>query len=226
MKKLLLILLCLPLIGLGQGIIPEQNKCISGNCENGFGELEYYIEGAADLDIVQYEGEFKDGKFNGEGNITCNFGGFEGESGYFYIQGNWKNGKLNGNAITILSIQRYLCDLEEWGSTYTTLLQEDVYKYSGEYIDSLRDGFGFMTISTFVYEDENIGQFTDTPEMTTYIGHWKNDEINGFGRYFYPNGNIYEGEWQDNLRHGKGLMIYNDGSIENGIWEDDKYIGK
>ena len=45
---------------------------------------------------LMYNGAFKDGKFNGEGNITCNFGGFEGETGYFYIQGNWKNGKLDG----------------------------------------------------------------------------------------------------------------------------------
>mgnify|MGYP006441038955 CR=1 FL=1 len=33
MKKLLLILLCLPLIGFGQ--------CISGDCENGYGTSSY-----------------------------------------------------------------------------------------------------------------------------------------------------------------------------------------
>tara|TARA_B100000900_G_scaffold366503_1_gene342425 strand:- start:189 stop:344 length:156 start_codon:yes stop_codon:yes gene_type:complete len=34
MKKLLLILLCLPMIGFGQ--------CISGDCENGYGTFDAY----------------------------------------------------------------------------------------------------------------------------------------------------------------------------------------
>ena len=60
MKKLLLILLCLPVIGFGQ--------CTSGDCENGYGTLTY-ASGS------KYVGEFKDGSFNGQGTYTSSDGG-------------------------------------------------------------------------------------------------------------------------------------------------------
>ena len=43
-------------------------------------------------------------------------------------------------------------------STYSTLLQETIIKYSGQYKDSLLNGFGFMSINSFSYTsyiDEN-----------------------------------------------------------------------
>ena len=71
MKKLLLILLCLPMIGFGQ--------CISGDCENGYGT--YKIE-----DSSEYVGYFKDGLFNGHGAMTLNDGTIK--------EGLWEYGKL------------------------------------------------------------------------------------------------------------------------------------
>ena len=53
MKKLLLLLLCVPLIGLGQ-------ECISGDCENGYG-IFYYTDNWGLVD--EYEGEFRNGLF-------------------------------------------------------------------------------------------------------------------------------------------------------------------
>ena len=55
MKKLLLILLCLPMIGFGQ--------CISGNCYNGYGTYTY-----ANGD--KYIGEGKKGLRHGNGVFT------------------------------------------------------------------------------------------------------------------------------------------------------------
>jgi hypothetical protein len=55
MKKLLLVLLALPLIGFGQ--------CISGDCVNGYGT---YIINDGD----KYVGEWKDGLRNGQGTYT------------------------------------------------------------------------------------------------------------------------------------------------------------
>ena len=54
MKKLLLILLCLPMIGFGQ--------CISGDCENGYGTFDAYWD--------KYVGEWKNGKMHGQGTLT------------------------------------------------------------------------------------------------------------------------------------------------------------
>ena len=80
MKKLLLILLCLPMIGVGQ--------CISGDCENGQGT---YIWTNGD----KYVGEWKDGKRNGQGTYTWGSGEWEGEK---YV-GEFKGNKQNGDGV-------------------------------------------------------------------------------------------------------------------------------
>ena len=58
MKKLLLILLCLPMIGFGQ-----ETGCISGDCQNGYGTYTYSHGG-------KFVGEFKDAKRHGKGTFT------------------------------------------------------------------------------------------------------------------------------------------------------------
>ena len=75
MKKLLLILLCVPLIGTGQ-----ETGCISGDCINGYGTLTF-----ADGKIT---GEWKNGKANGQGIITW-------DSGDKYV-GEFKDNKKEG----------------------------------------------------------------------------------------------------------------------------------
>jgi len=77
MKKLLLLLMIVPMIGFGQEI-----GCTSGDCENGKGT---YIWENGD----KYSGEFKDGERNGKGTFTDNVGNF-------YI-GEWKDNKYHGN---------------------------------------------------------------------------------------------------------------------------------
>jgi len=72
MKKLLLILLCLPMIGFGQDI-----GCISGDCGNGFGEYRY-----PNGDI--FEGNWRGGLMHGEGTYTSDDGTM--------IKSFWENG--------------------------------------------------------------------------------------------------------------------------------------
>ena len=77
MKKLLLLLLCVPLIGFGQ--------CISGDCENGYGA---YIYDNGD----KYVGEFKKEVRNGQGVFIWGKGKWEGNK---YV-GEWQNDKMHG----------------------------------------------------------------------------------------------------------------------------------
>ena len=72
MKKLVLILLCLPMIGFGQDI-----GCISGDCGNGFGEYRY-----PNGDI--FEGNWRGGLMHGEGTYTSDDGTM--------IKSFWENG--------------------------------------------------------------------------------------------------------------------------------------
>ena len=234
MKKLLLILLCVPLIGIGQGLWPEENECVSGNCDNGYGTYHFYVGGMVDFGEATYEGEFIDGKFNGKGEIVCDLGRFEGDAADYYIIGNWKDGKLHGDAITYNRSQSYeYGDVPEinngdtlwpggYESTYSTLLQETIIKYSGQYEDSLLNGFGLMTINSFRYTDDDI---YEEPYSEIYIGQWDEGLMNGFGRYFYKNGDIYEGDWINDKKQGRGKIIYNDSTVEEGLWQNDKFLG-
>ena len=77
MKKLLLILLCLPMIGFGQ--------CISGDCENGYGT---YTFGKGKSEGDKYVGEWKDGRKHGQGTYTFSDGRV--------FQGLWENNKFLG----------------------------------------------------------------------------------------------------------------------------------
>jgi len=95
MKRLLLILLCLPMIGFGQ-----QTGCISGDCENGYGT--YVWENGS-----KYKGEWRNGEMHGLGTLTWTTGGvYKGEwkdgvrfgaGAYYYADGNIYIGGWNDN---------------------------------------------------------------------------------------------------------------------------------
>ena len=82
MKKLLLILLCLPMIGFGQ-------DNASGNCVNGYGTYSWW-KGANKGD--EYAGNWKDGKPSGLGTYTW---GEKPNKGDKYV-GEWKEGLRHG----------------------------------------------------------------------------------------------------------------------------------
>ena len=67
MKKILIILLCLPMIGFGQ--------CISGDCVNGFGAYKYSGKHKG----VKYVGEWKNDKRHGQGTYTVEKGSNKGD---------------------------------------------------------------------------------------------------------------------------------------------------
>ena len=56
-----------------------------------------------------------------------------------------------------------------------------------------------------------------------YIGEFKNSQFNGYGSYFYSDGDKYIGEWKNGKYNGQGMHTY-DGEIVNGIWRNDKLI--
>jgi hypothetical protein len=122
MKKLLLLLMIVPMIGLGQ-----ETGCISGDCENGYG-IWVLPNGN------RYVGEFKDGMANGHGTYT--FG--EGPN-----KGNIYNGKFKDNTrcgqgtMIWANGAKYVgewIDSERYGQG--TMIYEDGAKYVGEWRDT------------------------------------------------------------------------------------------
>jgi V8-like Glu-specific endopeptidase len=133
MKKLLLILLCLPFIGFGQ-------DCVRGNCENGIGE---YSWGGGE----KYLGEWRGGVQHGEGTYTY-------ESGANYV-GEWKSGFKHGQGTyTYASGANYV---GEWKFGFKhgqgTFTYASGANYVGEHKDGKRHGLGTYTSSDGVEED-------------------------------------------------------------------------
>ena len=104
MKKLLLILLCVPLIGFGQ-----ETGCISGDCENGYGTYievvrpsKYHYYGDTDLrekrdvDSSVYIGNWKNGKKHGKGSWTYYHPGKSNQRWRIVYEGEWKDDKRHG----------------------------------------------------------------------------------------------------------------------------------
>lgn len=61
--------------------------------------------------------------------------------------------------------------------------------YKGQWIGNQRDGRG---------EEVNL------EEKTYYIGEFKEDKKDGYGRIVMDNGIVYEGDWQEGVAHGEG----------------------
>ena len=158
MKKLLLILLCLPFIGFGQ--------CISGDCENGKGTYTFksgdkYVgehkngmmhgQGTytwASLD--KYVGEWKDNKPHGQGTYTY-------KSGDKYV-GEHKDGMMHGQGIyTWASGEKYVGmwrgHNQDGQGTYT---DTDGLIWSGEYEMNKRKE-GYYNIDNIYNIDDIIG---------------------------------------------------------------------
>ncbi len=112
MKKLLLLLLCVPLMfSCGEDKETKQKDwgCVSGNCEDGFGTYIWTGEYTAG----KYIGEWKDGMQHGQGTKTYTNGGgvYTGQwkQGYHHGKGTltwgdgtiksgmWRNGDFLGN---------------------------------------------------------------------------------------------------------------------------------
>lgn len=52
------------------------------------------------------------------------------------------------------------------------------------------------------------GMEVDCKEGSFYIGEWKEDEKDGYGRLVLETGNVYDGEWVDSVAHGKGNILF------------------
>ena len=209
MKKLLLILLCLPLITLAQYYEFDENKA------NQFLYITHIPEDWTNKDGVfinskghQYVGEWKDDKFHGQGMLFADNNKLERRKTQNRWEGVFKNGKLEGQG-TWLEIT---ADVE--GNFFNP-------QHSEEYVGEWKDG-------------KFHGQGTKkTSNGEEYIGEWKDGWRDGQGKYKNQGetyemcrkmgGETYEGEWKNNSCHGQGSW-YCFGMWMIGRFENDKFI--
>ena len=128
-----------------------------------------------------YEGEFKDGKWNGKGKQIFEDGVYEGK---------FKDGDMHGRG-------------------KLTFATGEIYE--GAFKDGEFHGRGKLTYATgSIYEGAfEDGEFHGRGKLTyatgeIYEGALKDGEFHGRGKLTYANGDIYEGSWLNNKRHGNG----------------------
>ena len=123
----------------------------------------------------RYVGEFKDGKYNGQGTLTtANVGVYVGE---------WKDDRRSGQGTyTFVSGNKYVSEFkDDKASGQGTLTFANGDKYVGELKDYMRNGQGTLT----------------TANGDIYVGEWKDDRRSGQGTRYASNGSIInQGIWE------------------------------
>lgn len=218
MKKLLLILLCVPLL------FSCSNEpdwiCESGNCEDGDGVASIYSKNLGNLNYRKgywnYTGEFKNGKPNGKGIIEGEeFTRLIGDSRTVKVRykGEFKDGKRNG----IGSQTHYEVD-EEKLLIGLEAKEKILSIYKGEWLNNRKHGTG-----SEVWLDNS---FIKTGKYAVeYIGDYKDGKFSGKGTMSWGEDSEYVGEWKKGWMHGKGIRVWNNGDKYEGDWQEGVYYG-
>ena len=161
---------------------------------NGFGEYDF-------SDGTSYKGEWKDGKYHGEGI-------FSDSAGDDKYKGKWKNGKMHGQGVRI----------------YYDGVQER--KLKGEFKDNRLHGLGSEKTKNWErfgnWKNGRLhGQGTFTNLMgDKYEGRWKDGNMHGKGIQNYPDGSRYIGNFKEDKRW-RGIQYNKNGKInvifDNGV---------
>lgn len=157
-------------------------KCLSGNCENGYGTYQFN-------DGTVYIGNFKNFKLNGKGKYTY-------KNGNTY-DGEWVNAVREGQGtLTYKSGETYTggwkADKRHGFGKYKW---SDGTRYEGDYKDDKMDGKG-----TIYYASGE-----------KYVGECYNSKREGKGKHYDAKGKlVYDGYWKDNKESTKDAVSSTD----------------
>lgn len=164
-------------------------------------------------DEVQLEKGIYRGSVN-EQREPHGFGIMEYSNGFTY-DGEWKNGKREGN----LGILKY-----PPGETleYKGSFKDD--KFGGEGVITMKNGDRFE--GSFVAgRMEGRGKHVLNNGDIEYIGEYKDGKPHGMGVKTYEDGSVYSGSFKDGKRHGNGKISFTDVCEFDGMWINDKMDG-
>ena len=148
MKRLLLILLCVPLIGIAQ-------DC-EGDCENGFGKIVYDAATSNVPHLEQYNGSFYKGERSGLGWMLWKLMEDDGTWMVYEYSGGWARGNRSGTGKTSASKCGWLEEYE-----YQPFFEDLIWTHTGEYVNGKRNGIGILMRA----------------DDTGYVGYWVNGKL-------------------------------------------------
>lgn len=191
-------------------LFSNMQKCVSGNCKNGFGKME--LEQG-----IFYKGHFKNGRPEGKGHYygsnekkSMDMKSTDGKTFQGYVEDKEKKWKLTGSLDEESSISQGSLIKDEEGLTCTykgkfdkkvrifgkgSMQCEDSSSYHGYFKKGIFDGYGEHKFS---FEDADLAAYV----TRTYIGDFKKGRRHGQGSLYDQNGKIiYKGRWIENLRY-------------------------
>ena len=171
---------------------------------------------------LQYDGDFRNGLFHGEGTATYRLTDTFGKQIRTTERGQWKDGKRHGR-------REVSGDL---GSSFIMNHNEDEY-LGGEGIVILSNGEKYIG-EWFLPKGDGKGKiiYLDGRE---YNGEWRDpkpedndfrDFPHGNGTMKWSDGREYNGEWKLGTMHGFGILTLQNGIKKEGFFRDDEFIGK
>jgi hypothetical protein len=187
MKQIFVVLIFL---SLSQAL--EAQRCVKGNCQDGFGTVVYSA-------LSRYTGEFRNGKFNGKGIYYY-------QSGAKYL-GEWNLGKRAGEGKWI----------QANGNIYTGTFAAD--KPAGQGTMDFKNGDRYVGLWSSDLPNGKGSYYTALGER--YVGEFVNGHYEGEGTYYYKDGSVYQGHWKKSKRNGTGELKDKDGKITLGEWVND-----
>mgnify|MGYP002624148171 FL=1 len=173
----------------------------------------------------KYEGSFARGRQNGKGKLTQ----IDGDT----YEGEWKDGKTNGQGTRYHNngdkyVGNHLNNLRN-GKGYYLFANGD--SYEGNWVNGIASGRGILRFKNGdIYDGEfknnnMFGKGTFTKKNgDVLIGEFINGLINGKGRFENALGEKYIGEFLSGKKHGVGKLYNKEGKlIQAGNWKNDKF---
>ena len=210
---------------------PQKGIYLTSNGEYYDGEfVNGKKEGEGKLIYVngnQYQGSFLGGLPDGKGKLT--------QTNNDIYEGDWKNGKIMGQGERVYNngdkyVGSLLNDIRNGKGLYLFINGDS---YNGNWVNGKANGKGILRFRNGdIYDGEfkensicGRGTFKkNTGE--TLIGEFKSGLINGMGTSINTLGEKYNGEFLFGKKHGNGKLYNKDGKlIQAGIWKNDKYCG-
>ncbi|WCL81815.1 caspase family protein [Saprospira sp. CCB-QB6] len=181
------------LLMMGAIQLQAQLQCLSGNCDNGIGRARKFL---GEMPQGTYEGEFKNGKFDGLGKFSFVKGGF--------FEGRFKSGLYNGEGVLVDPEGNIKAG--RWEDNILVEVNPKIRKASECLEGDCEQGYGkSMDYKGRVYE-----------------GYFVNRKYEGKGNLTYTDGSKYEGDWKNGLPDGEGTHYYRNGHKLSGRWVEGR----
>lgn len=205
----------------GFGVLVKSREVYIGTFHdskpNGF--LKLYRNGK-----LYYEGNWKDGAFNGEGTLYKEDGSIK--------TGDWVAGRLSQTLVDIQLPQGHYYGYTKDGKPdgLGKIDYTDGTSYQGKWKTGLWEGEGlYISNNDSVYGVWEKGKICGdvvyrTPQLY-FEGTFVDNIPMGVGNLAQSDGSYYSGFWLDGKREGNGDIIFSNGDSYTGEWSNNEFDG-